>query len=432
MLCLGGGIIYKVPYGKGEASFRLPESVRPEWLLYGRPQGDDNNSEFHPASNPLQLIDQALHQPIGSLPLAELAKNCKRAVIIISDITRLCPSHLFLEPLLNELNSGGMADSSITVIVALGIHRSQTETELRTLTGNSVYRRVRVMNHSPAEEDCLYMGTTQQGTRVEINRHVVQADLRILTGNIEPHHMAGLSGGAKALLPGVASRRCIEANHALSKKTVKAVAGSPDNSIRQDMEEALSLVPAHFLFNVIVNHDKEMIAAFAGDVIEAHRAGVLQAKQLFCIPAAAQYDLVIASPGGHPKDIQLYQAIKTLQNASSFTRTGGTIVLIAECEEIYGNGLFQYWAETYSDRQQAIDKLSQTFILGAHKLEQLDALLQKHRIYLHSEVPSAVCELLGFYPANELQSTLDELTFARPIQAAIMPYGAITFADKNQ
>lgn len=373
------------------------------------------------------MIKRALRNPIGTLSLAELAAERERAVIVISDMTRLCPSHLFLEPLLNELNAGGMPDSSVTVIVALGIHRKQTEDELRALVGDRVFHRVRVVNHSPAEEDCIPVGTTSIGTPIEINRLVVEADLRILTGNIEPHRLAGMSGGAKALLPGVASRRCIEANHALSQ-SAQTVPGSPDNQIRRDMEEALSLVPVHFLFNVICNHKKEMIAAFAGDVIDAHRAGVLHAKKIFCIPSDKKYDLVIASPGGHPKDIQLYQALKTLQNASAFTRKGGTILLIARCEEIYGDDTFQYWVENFPDREQAVQKLEKSFVLGAHKLTYLNPIIQNHRVCLYSSVPPEVCERLGFLPVPDLQSTLDKLISSHSDTVAILPYGAITFA----
>jgi nickel-dependent lactate racemase len=365
-------------------------------------------------------------QPISSKPLHQLARGKRSAVILISDSSRLCPSYLFLPLLLRELNAGGIPDRHIRIIVALGMHRKQTVEELIRLTGEEVYRRVEVANHSALPEDCIRMGITSRGTPIEVNRLVAEADLRIATGNIEPHALVGISGGVKALIPGAASRTCIEHNHAMSQ-TFKAVPGDPDNPIHQDLEEALQFVPIHFLFNVIVNHRREPLDAVAGHVIEAHREGVRKAKDRFVVPVGKTYNLVIASSGGHPKDTQLYQTVKTLKNAAAVAKPGGKIVLVAQCEELFGNGTFQYWVETIQDREVMVKKLKEQFVLGAHKVVHIDEVLKKHEVYLFSAIPRPIVELIGFRPVTDLQDTVDALAAEAGPDIAVMPYGGITF-----
>ncbi|GIP40288.1 transcriptional regulator [Paenibacillus sp. J31TS4] len=446
--------MYRLPYGRKELTFRLPDGLRPtvvaghawdDWMSAERDRGpaveadegmpaerggtsaaEESNAERPAAS---RLIAEALASPIGSPPLREVAQGRQNAVILISDLSRLCPSYLFLEALLDELNAGGIPDSRIRVVVALGAHRRQTESELEQLAGPGAYRRVRVLNHSSNPADCVRLGVTRRGTPVEINRLVAEADLRIATGNIEPHRLAGMSGGAKALFPGVASVPSIEANHSLSMANPTSP-GTLDGDVRRDIEEMLSFLPVHFLFNTVADPRKRLLAAFAGDVTAAHRRGVEKARELFFVPAAA-FDLTIASAGGHPKDLQLYQAIKSLQNAAAFTKPGAPILLAAECGELYGNNVFQAWMEAGGDRQAALEKLRGTFVLGAHKWEQLDRILAKHPVYLCSSLPASIAELIGCRPVASLQETIDRLVASFSGEAGILPFASITFTEEK-
>ncbi len=354
-------------------------------------------------------------------------------MILISDGTRLSPSHLFLPLLLDELNAGGIPDERIRVVVALGMHRKHTPEELERLAGPSVCSRVPVLNHSVLEDHCVYLGDTSKGTPVTINRHVVEADLRIATGNIEPHRLVGMSGGIKAVIPGCASRRCIEANHSLSR-THKAVPGSLDNAVHDDLEEAQRFVPIHFLLNVIVNHSRDVIAAAAGSPIPAHRSLLEQAAGIFLVkPKSAPYDFTIVSAGGAPKDLQLYQAVKSLQNAASVTKPGGAILLLAECREHYGNGIMQLWSENACDRDSVLRALEEQFVLGAHKLEHLYRITGSHRVWLHSAMPGSLLQLMGFQTGGScLQETVDRILTElhqenRVLRTVVMPYGALTF-----
>lgn len=378
------------------------------------------------AGPPERIVTDALNRPIAGKPLRELAVGRHRAVILVSDGTRLCPSRLFLPAMLDALNAGGIPDDRIRIVVALGMHRKHTDSELRRLVGEVAYDRVAVVNHSALEEDCVAVGTTSRGTPVELNRLVVEADLRIATGNIEPHRLAGVSGGVKALIPGTASRRCIEANHALSRRFT-ATLGNPANPIHDDMEEALEFVPIHFLFNVIANHRQELLEAYAGELIATHRRGLVAARSRFMIPVRKQYDIIVASTGGAPKDMQLYQAIKTLQNAAAFTKPGGSIVLLARCEELFGNGILQYWLETIRDRATILRKLNEQFVLGAHKIEHIEQLVSKHTVYLYSDMPEPLVELAGFTPVSDLQRLVEGVIHNKDCEVALMPHGALTF-----
>ncbi|WP_019537096.1 nickel-dependent lactate racemase [Paenibacillus ginsengihumi] len=411
---------YSLPYGKGSIPFRWPAGRKLAAIMYDSPECGLSRDRS------LRLIREALNRPVGTPRLSQLASGHDRAVILISDGTRLCPSDLLLPPLLEELRAGGIAAEAVDIVIALGLHRKHTADEIRALVGDEVFGRVRVHNHSAEPEDCLALGTTTRGTPVEINRLVAECPLRIATGGIEPHALVGVSGGVKALIPGAASRRSIEHNHRLSVQH-RASPGDPDNPVHQDLEEALRFVPIHFLLNVVVNHERHVLQAACGDVIAAHREGVRLAASRFTVPVHAQYDRVIVSPGGHPKDMQIYQALKALRNAAAFTRPGGAILLVARCEEHIGNGLLQYWLETMKDRQQMVAKLKERFEVGPHKMLHLAEVLARHPVHLHSALPRHWTELLGFKAEDDVQAVVDAWAADESLTVAYMPHGSLTF-----
>jgi nickel-dependent lactate racemase len=407
--------IYTLGYGKEQLQLRLSQHLQVDSITY-------DASQARKVKDPIAFT---LEHPIGSQTLRNIAQGKKSAVILISDRTRLSPSHLFLKPMIQQLQAAGLED--IKIIVALGMHRKQTPQELSELAGREIYEQFQVLNHSALPKDCVHIGTTSQGTPVEINRHVVEADLRIATGNIEPHRLVGMSGGVKALIPGCASSRCIEHNHSLSQK-YDVVPGNPNNPIHQDLEEVLQFISIEYLFNVIVDHRREIIEAVSGHILLAHKEGMERAKKCFMTPVSTTYDLVVASTGGYPKDMQLYQAAKTLQNAAAVTKPGGSIILIAKCEELFGNGIFQYWVETIQDPNEIENRLKEQFVLGAHKIEHIHAVTKKHKVYMYTDIPEPLIELLGIQPIQELQTTVDQLTLSLD-RIAVLPYGAITFPE---
>ncbi|WP_233454953.1 nickel-dependent lactate racemase family protein [Paenibacillus elgii] len=412
--------IPELRYGCTTVSLELPPGRTYDTLTYGL-EAVETSPELSQSR-----IREALAAPIGAERLRELARGKSRAVILVSDGTRLCPTGLLLPPLLEELNAAGLDDDQVDIVVALGAHRKHTPDELKRLVSAEVYARVRVHNHSAEPEDCIYMGTTSLGTPVELNRMIAETPLRIATGNIEPHAMVGISGGVKALVPGVASKGTIESHHALSL-TYKAVPGSPINPLHLDLEEAERLVPIHFLLNVIVDHNRHVLKAVAGHIAEAHRKGAEFAAAWFTRQVTELYDVIVVSAGGAPKDLQMYQALKALRNAAAFVKPGGALLLVAECPEGMGNGLFQHWIETVGDRRKMTDKLREQFVLGAHKILHVDEVLSCARVFIHSSLPRHLIELLGFYPADDLSATAQALLQDLNAKLALMPFGSLTY-----
>lgn len=286
-------------------------------------------------------VRYALAHPIGAKPLRELVKPGQKIAIIASDISRPVPSYEILPAILDELTVAGCRDGDITVVFALGSHRHHTEEEKRHLAGERVWRRVRCVDSDP--DDCTHLGTTSAGTPVDITRVVAEADFRICTGNIEFHYFAGYSGGAKAIMPGVSTPAAIQANHRMMVRE-SACAGKLDgNPIRADIEEAGRICGVDYIVNVVLDEHKHIVHAVAGDTIEAHRAGCAYLDRMYRRPIPQCADIVLVSQGGAPKDANLYQTQKALDNAKHAVKRGGTIILIGACPEGLGSAKFEQW-----------------------------------------------------------------------------------------
>jgi len=217
------------------------------------------------------LLREALGHPIGAPVLRELARPGQKVVIVTSDLTRPCPSARLLPPVLEELAAAGVPDQDITIVIALGLHRPMTEAEMKLAVGPEVHRRVRVINHDPA--DTVRLGVTSAGTPVEIFRPVIEADLRVCLANLELHYFAGFSGGAKSVLPGCASRAAVTANHAMMVRREAAAGRLAGNPVRADIEEGAALLGVDFILNVVVSGEHRIVGAVAGDVTAAPRRG---------------------------------------------------------------------------------------------------------------------------------------------------------------
>jgi lactate racemase len=373
-------------------------------------------------------IRRALAEPIGSPHLSELAASAHKAVIVVSDVTRPCPSYRFLPALLEELSP--MKPEDISILFALGGHRAQTAEEQRGLVGEDVAESgVHLVDLDAAR--CLPVGTTSRGTRLEVFEPYLEADLRICTGNIEYHYFAGFSGGAKAVVPGLCSYAAIRDNHSMMlAPTARAgiIAGNP---VREDIDEAGGLIGVDFIFNVLLDEDKRIIRAVAGHFLEAHREGsaAYDARCDLRIPEAA--DVVIASPGGAPKDINLYQAQKTLDNVGGAVRDGGVVVLVARCREGFGNQVFEEWMTGMGTPQVLIDRIQQEFVLGGHKAAAVAGLLARADVYLVSEFPDEVVRSMCMTPFATVDDAVSAALAATgpAARCLVVPHGSRVTAD---
>jgi nickel-dependent lactate racemase len=283
-----------------------------------------------PVADPAAEIRRAVANPIGAAPLHELARSRQNVVIIGDDNTRVTPTHLIVPVLLDELNRAGVPDSRICVIVASGTHRPMTAQETDQKYGPAVLSRVPVLNHNYHDAANLVdRGTTRRGTRVIVNRQVIEADMRIGVGNIIPHHPTGWSGGAKIVLPGVGGEETVAQMHLLGSREPHL--GTVITPMRQEMEDFATVIGLDFIVNTVLNRDGELVAAVAGHFIDAHRAGVAKSRQVCGVQFSRFADLTLSSTS--PVDFDFFQADKGIFAAELATRPGGEIVLVSACHE---------------------------------------------------------------------------------------------------
>ena len=384
-----------------------------------------------------EAIEEALDHPIGTEKLETIVQPGESIVIVTSDNTRPMPSSVVLPHVLARLQKAGVRDEDVTIVFALGAHRKQTEEEKKYLVGTSIYERFRTVDSDP--EDVIRMGMTRQGTPVDITTIVARADRRICLGNIEYHYFAGYSGGAKAIMPGVSTRDAITFNHRLMVEEASHAGSSDDNPVRKDLEEALHYCPVDFILNVVLNEKKEIVYAVAGDVIKAHRKGAQFLDEFYLNKIEQLADIVIVSQGGFPKDLNLYQTQKALDNAQHAVRENGIIILVGACNEGLGDNVFSQWMLASPSLAAIIERLRKGFVLGGHKAAAIALILQKADIYLVSEMSDALVDKMFMKPFSSVQEAYDSAlkTLGDQSKVIVMPFGGstlpkLTRGDENE
>lgn len=327
-------------------------------------------------------VHWALEHPISSPRLRHLVHPGEKIAIVSSDITRHMPTWQVMPLLLDELYAAGATPADITLVFALGNHRSHTEAERRHLAGEWAWNEISLVDLDTS--DCIHIGTTTRGTPVDIDWRVAEADHRICLGNIEYHYFAGYSGGAKAIMPGVSTRAAIQANHCHMVLPEACAGRLEGNPVQEDMEEAAAMVGVDFILNVVLDAHKEIIHAVAGDMTAAHRAGRAFLDTLYRKPIPAQADIVLVSQGGAPKDLNLYQTQKALDNAKHAVKPGGVIVLIGSCKEGLGEKTFEEWMLNAPTSHSLIERIQKEFRLGGHKAAAIAMVLENVDIYIWS------------------------------------------------
>ena len=371
-------------------------------------------------------ICRALHEPVGSPRLKEIVKPGEKVVIVTSDITRPMPTWKVLPFLLEELEAGGARLEDITLVYGLGSHRKQTEEERRKLAGEEVFQKIRCIDGDPL--DHVRLGVTSRGTPVDIVREVAQADRRVCLGNIEYHYFAGYSGGAKAIMPGVSTREAIQNNHRMMTDPRCCAGNLKTNPLRADIEEAEGVCPVDFILNVVLDEHKRIVKAVAGDVRKAHRVGCTFLDMLYQKRIGRCADIVLVSQGGAPKDLNLYQTQKALDNAKHAIKEGGIIILVGSCREGMGEETFEKWLLEAKKPEDLIQRIRSDFRLGGHKAAAIAMVLQKAQIYLVSDLEQELVRQIFMQPFETVQAALDH-AFAEKGEDAtvlVMPFGGST------
>ncbi|MGI6097154.1 MAG: nickel-dependent lactate racemase [Dethiobacteria bacterium] len=382
-----------------------------------------------PLKDPHAEILRALRRPTSGKPLKERVCKGESVCILVNDPTRVARTELFMPLLLAELNEAGIEDEQITAVFTIGSHRPVTAGEMRRIVGEEAAARILLLNHEPDNEHNLtYLGDTARGTPVKINSIVASADRRILTGSIIYHFFAGFGGGRKALVPGVAAMETIQANHRLMLEEGARLGVLEGNPVHEDLLEAANMVGADFLLNVVLNEEKELLAVFSGDMQEAHRRGCSFVEEVYGVPITKKADLVIASCGGYPKDINIYQSQKTLENAAQAVRDGGVIILLAECAEGAGSAVYEQWAKRYRRLPEMEAALRNNFQLGGHKAYAISRVLSRCQVFLVSDLEQKLAAELGFKAFGDPEGALRKamLCIGGNLVTYIMPEGALT------
>ncbi len=312
----------ELPYGKQRLRFDLPKE---NLLAVLEPP------EVAPLADVAAEVRQAVRHPLGTRPLHELVKPRQKVVILIDDNTRATPQHEILPPLLQEIE-GVTRDIDLTILIAAGTHRPMTPEEIRRKVGAEIAARYTIVNHQWADEaNLVHLGVTPNGTPIQVNRLVTEADLVLAVGGTVPHCLAGWAGGAKIIQPGVCGQATTNMTHALNMVSPMPHLGRLDNPMRQEIEEVVKFAPLHFMINVVLDRHGRAVHLVAGDPLQSHRRSVELAKAIWVVPAPALGDIVVVS--SYPAELDYWQGIKGLFAAELIVKRGGDIILATPCPE---------------------------------------------------------------------------------------------------
>ena len=391
-----------LPYGDTEVGVDIPE----ENII-----GVYSPEEVPPVSDIRREVRRALENPIGSGRLDELARGKKRVVIVADDNTRLTPTDLILPPVLDALNAAGVPDSAVTLIIALGTHRFMTDEEILKKFGPEVVRRITIRNHPFRDLDSLVdLGTTENGTKIMINREVCEADFVIGVGSIVPHHIPGFAGGSKIIQPGVSGEDTTAETHLLSVRAPRSYLGVLENPVRRELDSIARKVGLNIIFNTVLNRYGEVVEAFFGDVEAAFRKGVERSKKVFSVNIPQAADIVVSS--SHPCDIEFWQAHKTLYPSDLAVKEKGIIIIVTPCYEgvaMTHDDILEVTGESSGrlremvERGEVRDKVAAALAIAWAQVKERETVF----IVSHG-IDKETADKLGFIHFSSVQEALDE------------------------
>jgi lactate racemase len=365
-------------------------------------------------SNPSDAITRALLNPTGSEPLKQVAKTGQKIGIIFNDITRPTPSKIILETIIKELKH--LPSSSITLFNALGTHRLNSDKEIREMIGGYLTDNFRIVQNNAFDDNLVELvGKSSFGHEIWINRELLSCDIKILTGFIEPHFFAGFSGGGKAVMPGMAGAKTILANHDAQNIGNKNSSWgiTYGNPVWEEVLESAIMTGTTFLVNVTLNRDKEITGVFAGNLKEAHKAGIDFVHRNAMVPMNSLFDIVVTTNSGYPLDLNLYQAVKGMSAASRVVKEGGVIIAAAECcDGMPEHGLFSSFLSESENPAQMLENICTS---GTSRLDQWQAQILamirlRAEVYLFTDnLSDAQLNIAGIKRCSDIHDLIEEL-----------------------
>lgn len=407
----------EVPYGMKCQEAVIPDGIPVQVV----------DPECPPVSGKIEdMIEAALDQPIGTPRLEEMISKEDRALIIVNDQTRPGPNQEMTRAVVRRLNLAGVPDGQIQIIIATGSHRAPTDQEIDTLVGGDIHKRISVYSHD-CKKNNVYLGTTEGGLPVYVDQMAADASFIITTGLIAPHKAAGFSGGRKSIVPGVAGIETLRIHHSLPIRPYEPALGwMEENPFHEAAYEAARLVQVRFILNAVQDPHKQNVAMVAGDLDEAHREGVRICRQHNTVECSRYGDLVITSPGGAPRDCNLYQAQKALATAEVFARKDAdtTLILVAYAEDGIGPQMFQDWLREGETPEAIIERFrTEGFDVGTNKAFEYARAMTKGKLIIVSENvdPETIREMKMEW-APDLQTAVNLVCKEKkPEQVIVLP-----------
>lgn len=413
---------YDLAYGRGKLSFTLPEGVKPTVIV---------PNEKPALADPHKAAAEAVKKPVGTPPLARMLKEKapEKVVVVVNDVTRPTPYSVMFPPLLEAFKEAGVKDEQVTLLVATGIHDVHTDAQNREFYSDEIVNRFNVVSHDAFKpETHTFMGTFKSGYKFYVNTLAKEADFLITLGVVMPHYFAGYSGGRKSILPGLAGKETVEKNHARMVELMDNLPPIDVNPVSLEMIEAARQVGVDFILNVVVNDKQEVVSIHAGEVAEAWRNAVDISSSMFEVPFEKQVDICITCASGYPRDINAYQAQKALDHADRITRTGGTIILAAECPTGYGEHVFEEWMNRGWTPEHIMDEVKRNFVMGGHKAYGFAKVAAEKEYWLVSCFDEKDTKCLFAKKAATVQEAVDA-AFAKHgpgARCVYMPEGSVS------
>jgi lactate racemase len=409
-------------YGQGYLPIELP---------------DDCTTVIEPTHRPgladeRDAVQAALAAPIGARPLREWIKAGDQVCIAFTDLTRATPNERLIPWLLEYL--ADVPRGQILLLNQIGTHRPNTKNELERLLTAEVVRQYRVINHEPENAGALaQFGTMRDGSPALINRHLAEADIRIITGFIEPHFFAGFSGGIKGIIPGCGGLHSIMSNHGFKnigdpRATFGVTTGNP---LWEELREVALRIGPSFLLNVSLNEERKITGVFAGDMIEAHRTGCEFVRRSAMQKVKTPFDIVVTTNSGYPLDLNLYQAVKGMSAGARILEKGGLLIMACECREgIPPNSPLEKLLHSASGSEEILAMLATPgFVRPEQWQAQIQALIQRQaEVLLYSSLPEAVVQSAFLKSCRDIGAAVRQrLEASGPgARVAVLPQGPLT------
>ena len=411
----------ELPFGKGTVPLDVPDGNLLEIAL---------PKEYIQPRQHEQMIQEALQNPLGTDRLSTMVGPGETVAIVIDDYTRPCPTKTILPPVLEELKLAGVNDLDILIIIAAGTHCPPSADVIKDLVGDKIFRNYMIISNDAVNGDYVKIGRTKRGNDLEVLREYVEADFKILLGDIEYHYFAGFGGTRKSILPGISSKNTIQRNHSLLFEKHSSMGQLKENPINQEMNEAMHLAGCDFALNVVQNSHHRIVGAWAGNPELVMDAGVKLVDSMYKKEISEAAEIVITAANGHPHDINLYQAMKAMYTACQVVKPQGVIILVAQCPQGHGSQLYIDWLKKYKTSQEIQKALQDNFVIGAHKAYYHRITIENHPVILVSEMESPeVTELFGFIKEKTPEAALAKAFSISGDHARVLvvPQGTTTF-----